>query len=64
MHGGFRSWETCDYSKLPTRMKSKINMPHGSTIYEPFAACCVLLLSESWYTLYEGMTWTILKQKP
>ena len=48
MHGGFRSWETCDYNKLPTRMKSKINTSHGSTIYEPFAACCVLLLSKSW----------------
>ena len=47
MDGGFRSWKTCDYSKLPTRMESKINMPHGSTIYEPFAACRVLLLSES-----------------
>ena len=46
MHGGFRSWETCDHSKLPTRIKSKINTPHGSTIYESFAACGVLLLSE------------------
>ena len=49
MYGGFHSWETCDYSKLPTTMESKINMPHGSTIYEQ---CCVLLLSESVDFLY------------
>ena len=49
MYGGFHSWETCDYSKLPTTMESKLNMPHGSTIYEQ---CCVLLLSESVDFLY------------